>query len=374
MIKRKPLFGLVALAGVALSTGVAYAAVSMTSHSAQASPEAAVDLANIEANPAAAVYLQADLTGQGEMLKSGHNAGDPNGKAVVILRISRNQIMYEITWQGMASMSTVRLQQGGAGRSGPIDMNLMPNAMPTSINSVLGVISIRTGGLVSSLLGNPGGFFANLTTPGHVNGAVRGQFRRIGAFDFNRILHVGTLISVDSGDQEIQQVGNLNAHATVFVSAMGTTINYAAMWTGLTSPTALSINNGAIGAIGNTAATLFNAPQGLNPTIIAVAGMVTNVPIRSVTAIAAAPAAFHTNLATRGFPGGAVRGQLFVPGMAMTTTTMPTTTTTMPTTTTTRPTMTNPTTTMQTTPTNPTTTMPMSTATMAPTTGPVMHW
>ncbi len=368
MIKRKSLFAVVAGAGIAVSTGVAYAAVSMTSNTAAAgAPEAAVDLANVQSNASAAVFLEADLNSHGEWQKYGRAAGDPNGKAVVILRITRNQIMYEVSWQGMTSATGVRLEQGNSNM-----MNFMAAAMPSSINAVVGVVNLRDTNLVARLLTSPGGFSANLLTPNHSGGAVRGAFRRINPVDFNQILHVGPWSSVDSGDQEIGTVGDMDGHATVFIGAAKTTVTFAALWNGVTSPTALDVNKGAVGAVGTLVTTLFKAPRGLDPTIIGVAGTVPGVPAATVAAMAANPAAFHTNLLSGKFPNGAVRGQLFstVP-MTMappTTTTTTKPTTTMPTTT--KPVFTAPPTqTMTNPPVNP------SNPAGAPTTGGVpTHW
>lgn len=355
MIKGRMLLAVAALAATVVSSAGAYAAFT-ASHPAASTPNTAVTVADFATNPAGSVFLEADLTGRSTALTS--------GRAVVTLRITRNRIMYEIAWQNMSAPSGMRLQQGTAGS---VVMNLMPAAMPGSINAIAGVVNANNG-LLTALLGNPNGFSANLST---AVGAARGQFRQVGSFDFNRILHVGQLVSVGSGDQEVPQAGDPNAHATVFLGADTTTLNYAAIWSGVTSPTALNVNVGASGADGNQAAALFRAPRGLNPTIIAVAGTVANVPTKTLAAIRANPAAFHTNLLTGHFPAGAARGQLFAPTAATTTvptTTKPTTTipmTTKPTTPTRQPT-TQPTATM---PTVPDTGMPVVTPTNAP-----PHW
>jgi len=137
---------------------------------------------------------------------------------------------------------------------------------------------------------------------------VRGQFRQIATFDFMRILHVGQVLAVGSGDQEVAgaHVGNdPNMRSTVLAGtgANATTLNYAAIWSGLNSPTALNLNVGAIGMNGNLIATLFRADRGLNPTIIAVAGWVPNVPAQVIAAMKANPAAVHSQLLTGRFPG-----------------------------------------------------------------------
>lgn len=372
MIKRKLVFGMTALAGIALSTGVAFAATTAMGHQTTGSPShGAVNVADVNAKPGSAVYLEADLNGRAEMMRSNHNKmGDPNGTAMVILRITQNQIMYEVKWQGMPAPSAVRLQQGMAGSAGPVAMTMMSNVMSSTINTVVGVINLHNPRMMTSMASRPFGFYANITTVAFPGGAVRGQFRQIGPVDFNAALHVGTLTSVDSADQEVPMAMS-NANATVFLAANTTSVNYAAIWSGVTSPTALNINKGAIGATGDLLVRLFRVPNGLNPTIIAVAGTVTNVPMNTLMAIKANPAAFHTNLLTRRAPMGAARGQLFLPG-GMMQTMPPTTTTTMPTTSRPTTTMMQPTSTM---PMQPTMSSPMTTTqNMAPTTGPVTHW
>lgn len=330
MIKGKTMFALFAIAGAALSSGVAYAAVNGSLPMMQSAPRGAVDLSDFAAVPTSPVFLQAN----------------PGG-TTVDLRITRNELMYEITWHGTAPTS-VRLQGAGSARNMGMDMGT--SVLPGSITSVEGVIINPSGRMLSVLVTNPGAFTANA--------AGKATFRRVNAFDFNQILHVGQFVSVNSGDQETTN-GDIGAHATVFVGAAGTsTLSYAATWNGVASPTQLNINKGAAGAIGNLTAQLFRAPRGLDPTIVAVAGTATATPA-SVAALKANPAAFHTNLLTARFPAGAVRGQLFLATMPTTMPTMttpPTTTMTMPTTTMPKPTM----------------TMPTTTATMPPATSPAM--
>lgn len=334
MIKGKTLLALAGLAAAALTSGVAVAAETGWHPSLIDHP--AVELADqTPALPATPVFLESDPAG-----------------TVIDLRISRNQIMYEISWSG-ATPATVRMQ--GAGTS----LNMLPGALPSTINAVEGVIAVPSGRVLATLATNPGRF--------SVQAGETAPFKRVGAVDFNRILHVGQLAAVASGDQE-STPGDVGAHAAVFLgtgTGTGTaTINFAAVWTGLTSPTALNVNQGATGAIGNNAAMLFQAPQGLNPTIVAVAGTAPATPA-SIAAVKANPAAFHVNLLTTRFPGGAVRGQLFLAAgsaATMPTTTMPTMP--MPTTTAPKPTMTAP---------RPTMTAPMPTMTKpAPTTSPAM--
>lgn len=336
MIKGKTMFALFAIAGAALSSGVAYAAVNGSLPMMQSAPRGAVDLSDFAAVPTSPVFLQAST-----------------GGTTVDLRITRNELMYEITWHGTAPTS-VRLQGSGSAKNMGMDMGT--NVLPGSITAVEGVITNPSSRMLSVLVTNPGAFTANAVG--------KATFQRVNTVDFNQILHVGQLVSVDSGDQEVTvphaTSGDIGAHATVFVGAAGTsTLSYAATWNGVASPTQLNINQGAVGAVGNLTAQLFRAPRGLDPTIVAVAGTATATPA-SVAALKANPAAFHTNLLTARFAAGAVRGQLFLATMP---TTMPTTTTTMPTTTKPMPTTTMP---------KPTMPMPTTTAMMPPATSPAM--
>lgn len=359
MMKGRTIFAAIALGAVIVASGVTYAAVtslrSADTTSNAAASNAAVDLSDFTTNPAGSVFLESDLSGR--------------GSAVVVLRISRNQIMYEITWQGMTPPTNMPMLQS----NGRMAVNLMPTAMPATINAIAGVINLNNTGFLNGLLGNPGSFRMMMATPQFPSGAVNGQFRRINTFDFNRILHVGQMVSVDSGDQVVPQgrlAGDMNAHATVFVGPgmNATTLNYAAIWTGVNSPTALNVNQGAAGMIGNLVVALFQAPRGLNPTIIAVAGSVSNVSPRSIAMLKANPMNFHTSLVTGRFQAGAARGQLFIPGSGTVMTTMPPTTMPRPTTTMTKPT----TPTMR----PPTTSMSQPSQPMGPPTGTMAppHW
>lgn len=363
---RKTPLALGVIAAAVLASGIAYTVVTAESPAQTTASDTGVNLSDFAAASSSAVFLEADLSGRGEATRSGKWSGQMAGSAVEVLRITRNQIMYEITLNGLSAPTSMRLQEGAAGLSaGPVQMTMSNVAMPASVTAIAGVVNFTNAKVLALLISNPGLFNANFTTSAFPNGAMRGQFRRVGPVDFNRILHVGSLVSVDSGDQEVS-AGDANAHATVFVGpASATTLAYAAIWTGITSPTALNLNVGAIGMNGGLVSTLFAAPRGLNPTIVAIAGTA-KVTAAAIALMKANPAAFHTNILTGRFAAGAARGQLF---SLMATTT--TTTTTKPTTTTTtvKPTTTMaPTSTMA--PTNPV----APTATVTPSTVVGNHW
>src|SRR5207302_10684886 len=139
---------------------------------------------------------------------------------------------------------------------------------------------------------------------------VRGQFRRIAPVDFQRIMHAGPFAALNSGDQEVSASGANDARASAFLGLGSTSITYAVSWTGLSSPTSFTINQGAVGMNGGRTATLFLAPHGLTPAITAVAGAVMNVPAKTVGAMKANHAVLYTNPTTPKLPVGAARCHL----------------------------------------------------------------
>ncbi|HEX4221632.1 MAG TPA: CHRD domain-containing protein [Pseudonocardiaceae bacterium] len=334
---------------VALSGGAAYA-VTTTAQSATTSPPSAASVADFTSNPATTVYLEADLNGRNEQTRSPRSPmGDPRGSAMEILRIRGNQVAFEITWHNLSAPTIDRVHAGAAGTAGASVIPMLTEPMSDTVTAVAGTVSVTDARLLARLADGPNQFYANFGDARYPGGAVRGQFRTIGPVDFQRIMHVGPFAALGGGDQEVFAGNDNNARTTAFLGLGSTSINYAVNWTGLTSPTAFTVNRGAVGMNGALAASLFAVPHGLAPSITAVAGTAMNVPASTIAAIKANPAMFHTSLTTARFPGGAARGQLFLTTSAMPT--MPT----MPT---------SPTTTMA-----PPTTMPTQpTAPMAPTT------
>ncbi len=357
MVLRKTPMVIGVLTAAAVSGGTAYAMT--TSQPSAPSPSTVASVADVMAGSSNTVYLEADLNGANERTRAHSAMGDPHGNAVELLRIKGNQVAFEISWHHLGAPTLVRVHAGASGTTGGAVMPMLTAPMPDTLTAVAGSVTVNDTRMLARLVDNPGQFYLNVNDAKHPDGAVRGQFRRIGPVDLERIMHVGPLAALNSGGQEVS-VGANNAHATAFLGFGNTSISYAVSWTGLTSSsTSFTVNQGAVGVNGAPAASLFAAPHGLAPGITAVAGTTMNVPARTIAAIKADPAMFYTNLTTAKFPLGAVRGQLFM--VPPTPTTMPTTTTmpTMPTTTPMKPTTTMPT--MPTRPSQPTTTPSAST-------------
>ncbi|HWC84686.1 MAG TPA: CHRD domain-containing protein [Pseudonocardiaceae bacterium] len=334
----------VGVLAAALSGGAAVAVVATSSSRPTTHPEASLTSAT---GPSDEIFLEADLSGHAEAVKSAA-AGDPHGTATEILRIKGTQVSYAITWQNLSSPTAVHVQQGADTAAGPVAFDLLGNALPDTVTSVLGTITVPDAPLLARLITAPSQFYGNLGTGAYPSGAVRGQFRRIAPVDLTKVLRIGQFEAVGSGDQEVPMSGMTNAgdqaaHSVTHIGIGSGSLSYATTWSGVSSPTAENINSGMAGANGDLAATLFSAPHGLPASVTAVAGTVPSVPASALTALKAGPAAFHTNLLTAQFPTGAARGQLFAT-MSPTPTTkpVPTTPTTKPTATTTAPTTTKP--------------------------------
>lgn len=346
MALRKTPIVLGVLTAAVVSGGTAYA-MTRPAQPAAPQPDVVASVADVTAG-SAPIYLEADLNGRNELTRTAHPAmGDPRGSAVELLRIKGNQIAFEITWRNLGAPTAARIHAGAAGTSGASVIPMVTAPMSDTLTAVAGSITVDNARLLARLIGDPSQYYLDMGNAKYPGGAVRGQFRRIAPVDFQRILHTGPFAALNSGDQEVASTGDNDARATAFLGFGSTSVNYAVSWTGLTSPTSFTLNQGAVGMNGGRTATLFLAPHGLAPAITAVAGAVLNVPAKTIAALKANPAMFYTNLTTAKFPLGAARGQLFmVP---------PSTPTTMPTT------MTAP-------PTPPTTPMPTTTTPMKPTT------
>jgi hypothetical protein len=259
------------------------------------------------AAPPAPVFLGAELRGSNEV-----PPGDPDGRAVVVVRIQGAQVAFAIAWRGITAPVAGHIHAGAAGVNGPVRVPFFGGALPANITAITGSVTADQA-TIDGIVANPAGFYANLHTADFPGGAVRGQLRLLThAVDLQRVLEVGSLISLDSGDQEVSG-GDADGHATAFVRANAGTVRFGITWSGIAPPSAGHIHQGAVGVNGPVVVPFFSAPGGLPATINGVAGTVTGVAPELVGAINRNPRGYYTNLHNAEFPGGAVRGQLFRP-------------------------------------------------------------
>ncbi|MEY9963548.1 hypothetical protein ABIA33_001581 [Streptacidiphilus sp. MAP12-16] len=127
-----------------------------------------------------AVYLAASLIGRNEVPVAGKpKVGDPDGRAVELLRIQGNQVSFALSWKGIAAPTEAHVHLGAKGVNGKVEIALFATALPGSLNSVTGTVTVADRALLASLRSDPGAFYANIHTAEFPGGAVRGQLHRL---------------------------------------------------------------------------------------------------------------------------------------------------------------------------------------------------
>jgi len=113
------------------------------------------------------VKLSAALSGEGEV----PGPGDPAAKGTAALTVAADgQICGTIDVGGLASPNAAHIHTGAAGVAGPVLITLKT---PTGGKSD-GCVA-ATPAQVTQILASPAGFYVNVHTAAHPNGAVRGQ-------------------------------------------------------------------------------------------------------------------------------------------------------------------------------------------------------
>jgi hypothetical protein len=319
MVKPKLLLTMLAMTAGIVTAGATAAQAHDGDHGATASTPAVAGSPAAASGPA--VFLGAELTGRNEVpVKGGPAVGDPDGRAIEVLRIQGNQVSFAVSWNKIGAPTASHVHEGADGVNGAVKIPFFGSALPATLTAATGTVTVTDKVLLDSLTKEPGKFYANLHTAEFPGGAVRGQLKRLNhPVDLDRVLDAGPLVSLNDGGQEVPKAGgpatgDPDGHATALVRADDNVVKFAFSWSGIGSPTVGHLHRGAIGINGDVAVELFNAPTGLPASLTGVAGTVKGVPSKVVKEINAGPRNFYTNLHTTDFPGGAVRGQLFRPG------------------------------------------------------------
>jgi hypothetical protein len=260
-------------------------------------------------------FFVARLSGKNEVAVPGKPAvGDPDGSATGIVRLQGDRVTFAFAWKNIGAPTLGHIHQGRAGVNGDVVVPLFTTPMPDTTSAAAGIVTVGDPAIADGIRKDPSGFYLNLHSKEFPGGAVRGQLVPLrGPVDVMRLVNGGGFRAFLSGDNEVPvkggpAVGDPDGRAVSFVTASGTTVNYAFTWTGVT-PTLGHIHQGRFGVNGPVVVPLFTTP--VPSTILAVAGTVTGVTPSVVSGIRRRPAGFYANLHTADFPGGAVRGQLF---------------------------------------------------------------
>jgi hypothetical protein len=266
-------------------------------------------------------FLAAELNGRNEVpVPNGPKVGDPDGRAIEVFRIQGNKVSFAVAWKGIGAPTLSHIHEGAAGVNGAVKVPFFGTALPDTVSAATGAVTVTDQALLDSITKDPGKFYANLHTAEFPGGAVRGQLRKLDRpVDLQRVLSFGSLASLDSGDQEVPvaggpAVGDPDGHATSFVWANGSRVDYSFSWSAIAAPTLGHIHQGPVGANGAVVVPLFSAPVGIPSSVNGIAGTVNGVDPKIVDNIGHNPGDFYTNMHNAEFPGGAVRGQLFRTG------------------------------------------------------------
>ncbi|MFF3322075.1 CHRD domain-containing protein [Streptomyces sp. NPDC002889] len=264
---------------------------------------------------ARAVTFAAVLTGAHEVaVEGGPAVNDPDGKAVALVKVKGDRVVFSMQWKGFLP-NAGHIHEGAAGQNGDIKVPLFGTAMPDTIHSAAGQTVLTDAKLADSLRDNASGFYVNLHSEEFPGGAVRGQLRRlhknVNPLD---IIQGGKLRALANGDQEVpvedaHKVGDDDGHAITFLHPKGRNVDFSLAWVNIQAPQAAHIHKGGFGKNGDVVLGLLNkpVPEGL----FAVSGRLEDQHKGLLKEIRHSPESFYSNIHTKKFPDGAVRGQLF---------------------------------------------------------------
>jgi len=244
--------------------------------------------------------LLAPLTGASEV----PGPGDDNGVGTVeLVKTSINGLLcltFDID-TGLSSAATAaHVHQGAPGVAGPIVLTLpTPPALANTPSLTSECIPDVDQSTIDSIFADPAGFYVNIHTEDHPDGAIRGQLSGISSIFAAELF----------GDQEVPGPGETNASGVDFLDVMddGTTICSFVFYGGAGNPTVAHIHKAAAGEAGPIVVTL---PPFVGQGTTSSDGCVGGLDPTLVSDIAAHPDQYYVNVHTDAFPDGAERGQV----------------------------------------------------------------
>ncbi|MDX3850983.1 CHRD domain-containing protein [Streptomyces sp. AK02-01A] len=264
----------------------------------------------------ASFSLAANLSGNQEVPVAGGPAtGDKDGSAQAVIRVKGDRVSFALTWHGISAPTLSHIHEGTRGANGDVKVPLFTSAMPDTVTSAAGQVTVRDAGLARRLRENPAGFYVNLHSEEFPGGAVRGQLNRVrNQVNPLGIINGGALQALSDGDQEVpkddkSKVGDPDGRAVTFLDPEGSRLNYSMAWLNTGSPTLGHVHQGPAGKNGEVRFPLFTTPVPAG--IFAISGTLSGQDPAMVEEVRNDPGGFYANLHTAEFPDGAVRGQLF---------------------------------------------------------------
>jgi hypothetical protein len=124
-----------------------------------------------------AVYLVSSLQGRNEVPGAKGRVGDPDGRAVEVLKVQGSTVSYAVRWKGIGTPTEAHIHAGGPGVNGDVKIELFDAPRPGEF--ARGSVKVTDTKLLASLVADPGTFYANLHTARFPGGAVRGQLHKL---------------------------------------------------------------------------------------------------------------------------------------------------------------------------------------------------
>lgn len=271
----------------------------------------------VTAQASTPIYLAAKLVGENEVPVEGMKVGDPDGNALAVFRIHGQRVDYAVRWHKVNAPSGFHIHKGEEGENGEVRVPFFGAALPAQLHAVKGTVIVKDVNLLSRIVNNPMGWYANLHNAEFGGGAVRAQLHRIRPIALEEVLAHGfgrTLTTISDGDQEVPapnvKAGDPNGRAAWLVQPEGNRVWFAAAWKKVATPTAAHVHRAPKGKNGPVVVPFFEAKNGLPPGINGLAGSSPTSP-QTVQRIWNNPKNWYANLHNADFPGGAVRGQLY---------------------------------------------------------------
>ncbi|KOG10268.1 MULTISPECIES: CHRD domain-containing protein [Streptomyces] len=262
-----------------------------------------------------AVTLVARLDGAQEVpVQGGPAVADPDGKALALVQVRGDRVVFSLSWQGLVP-SLGHIHEGDTGKNGPVAVPLFGSAMPSTVDSAAGQVTVVDPVLAERLRTRPTGFYVNLHSAEFPGGAVRGQLKPLGRpVNPLDIIRGGKLRALSNGSQEVpknddSKVGDPDGYAVTFLRPKATSIDFSMAWVNIQSPSLGHIHRGPFGSNGEVVFNLFDKP--VPGGIFAVSGRLGGQKPEDVNRVRQNPLDYYSNIHTAEFPDGAVRGQLF---------------------------------------------------------------
>ncbi|MDP9867613.1 MULTISPECIES: CHRD domain-containing protein [Streptosporangium] len=123
------------------------------------------------------VYLVSSLLGRNEIPGTGGAVGDPDGRAVGVLKVKGSTVTYILRWEGISRPTAAHIHAGGAGTNGDVKIPLFTSERYG--HTAKGSVKVKDRALLAALVSDPASFYTNLHTNEFRGGAVRGQLHKI---------------------------------------------------------------------------------------------------------------------------------------------------------------------------------------------------